>query len=154
MECVNGIPIFLRENPLGIALEFLGTEIFNVRGLIPGRKPQLRVENPPRCSVPECKNIVAKTNSNGKAYWRKYCHFHADARYKRKRNLIQKISGELMACQWSGCTFKIENGCQLDVDHIDGNRNNNDKSNLQILCANHHRVKTKLNGDNGNRYKN
>lgn len=32
--------------------------------------------------------------------------------------------------------------CQLDVDHIDGNHNNNDIGNLQTLCANCHRLKT------------
>lgn len=45
------------------------------------------------------------------------------------------------------CGFKPEHISQLDVDHIDGNRNNNDPSNLQTLCANCHRLKTHLNGD-------
>jgi 5-methylcytosine-specific restriction endonuclease McrA len=31
---------------------------------------------------------------------------------------------------------------QLDMDHIDGNRNNNDENNLMTLCANCHRLKT------------
>ena len=31
---------------------------------------------------------------------------------------------------------------QLDIDHIDGNKANNDKSNLMTLCANCHRLKT------------
>lgn len=34
--------------------------------------------------------------------------------------------------------------CQLDVDHIDNNHENNDPSNLQTLCANCHRLKTFL----------
>jgi hypothetical protein len=45
------------------------------------------------------------------------------------------------------CDFKPVHISQLDVDHIDGNRNNNDPSNLQTLCANCHRLKTYLNGD-------
>jgi 5-methylcytosine-specific restriction endonuclease McrA len=36
---------------------------------------------------------------------------------------------------------------QLDVDHIDGNRSNNELSNIQTLCANCHRLKTKQNQD-------
>jgi 5-methylcytosine-specific restriction endonuclease McrA len=37
--------------------------------------------------------------------------------------------------------------CQLDVDHIDGNRTNSKSSNLQTLCANCHRLKTHMNKD-------
>jgi len=37
--------------------------------------------------------------------------------------------------------------CQLDVDHIDGNHKNNEINNLQTLCANCHRLKTKLERD-------
>lgn len=47
------------------------------------------------------------------------------------------------------CSFKPVHPCQLDVDHIDGNHNNNDPSNLQTLCANCHRLKTWLNKDWG-----
>lgn len=46
------------------------------------------------------------------------------------------------------CNFIAEHICQLDIDHIDGNHNNNDESNLQTLCANCHRLKTHLNKDN------
>lgn len=45
------------------------------------------------------------------------------------------------------CGFIAEHRCQLDVDHIDGNHDNNQLSNLQTLCANCHRLKTHLNGD-------
>ena len=47
-------------------------------------------------------------------------------------------------CEWPGCTFVIEHKIQLDVDHKDGNRSNNDPSNVWTLCANHHRIKTKI----------
>lgn len=43
-------------------------------------------------------------------------------------------------CLW--CGFKPVWAGQLDMDHIDGNRLNNDVSNLQTLCANCHRLKT------------
>ena len=45
------------------------------------------------------------------------------------------------------CGFIAEHRAQLDVDHIDGNHQNNDPSNLQTLCANCHRLKTVLNED-------
>lgn len=45
------------------------------------------------------------------------------------------------------CGFIPEHICQLDIDHIDGNRENNDPDNLQTLCANCHRLKTFLSGD-------
>lgn len=45
------------------------------------------------------------------------------------------------------CGFKPVHKCQLDVDHIDGNHDNNEYSNLQTLCANCHRLKTYLNKD-------
>ena len=50
------------------------------------------------------------------------------------------------------CGFKPAHISQLDVDHIDGNRNNSDPSNLQTLCANCHRLKTHLNGDSRSNY--
>lgn len=40
------------------------------------------------------------------------------------------------------CGFVAEHPVQLDVDHIDGNHENNDSTNLQTLCANCHRLKT------------
>jgi 5-methylcytosine-specific restriction endonuclease McrA len=43
------------------------------------------------------------------------------------------------------CGFLPIHKCQLDVDHIDGNHNNNNPSNLQTLCANCHRLKTYVN---------
>jgi len=45
------------------------------------------------------------------------------------------------------CGFIPVHISQLDVDHIDGDRWNNDPSNLQTLCANCHRLKTHLSGD-------
>lgn len=47
----------------------------------------------------------------------------------------------------TSCGFIAVNACQLDIDHIDGNHNNNDPNNLQILCANCHRLKTWKNQD-------
>jgi len=40
------------------------------------------------------------------------------------------------------CGFIPKHKCQLDVDHIDENHDNNDPSNLKTLCANCHRLKS------------
>jgi hypothetical protein len=40
----------------------------------------------------------------------------------------------------------------MTVDHIDGNRYNNEMSNWQTLCHNCHILKTIRNKDNSNRY--
>ena len=40
------------------------------------------------------------------------------------------------------CGFVPINKCQLDVDHIDGDRGNSAFDNFQTLCANCHRLKT------------
>lgn len=45
------------------------------------------------------------------------------------------------------CGFIPEHSCQMDIDHIDGNSNNNDFSNFQVLCANCHRLKTYISQD-------
>lgn len=45
------------------------------------------------------------------------------------------------------CGFTPVHDCQLDVDHKDGDKSNNDPSNLQTLCANCHRLKTYLSKD-------
>ena len=45
------------------------------------------------------------------------------------------------------CGFKAIHRCQIDLDHIDGNHDNDNKENLQRLCANCHRLKTFLNKD-------
>lgn len=39
------------------------------------------------------------------------------------------------------CGFVPEHPCQLDVDHRDGNKANNDPANWQTLCSNCHRLK-------------
>jgi 5-methylcytosine-specific restriction endonuclease McrA len=40
------------------------------------------------------------------------------------------------------CGFIPEEICQLTIDHIDGNHDNDDPSNLQTLCHNCHVLKT------------
>lgn len=73
---------------------------------------------------PKYKSVCSscKSNSNRKRIYRSYV--------KNKCDL---------------CGFMAINKCQIDIDHIDGNHNNDSKENLQSLCANCHRLKTFLN---------
>lgn len=48
-------------------------------------------------------------------------------------------------CWWCGFTCVLPG--QLQVDHFDGDRTNNAKNNLWILCGNCHHMKTILAGD-------
>ena len=45
------------------------------------------------------------------------------------------------------CGFVPQHTCQLDVDHVDGNHDNNEPTNLRTLCANCHRLKTYMSRD-------
>lgn len=60
--------------------------------------------------------------------------------YRSRHAKIKKLHCEL-------CGFVAQHRSQLDVDHIDGNHQNNDIINLQTLCANCHRLKTQTNKD-------
>jgi 5-methylcytosine-specific restriction endonuclease McrA len=70
----------------------------------------------------------------------------------KKARVIEKKNRERPWSLFRGevcerCGFVPEHISQLDVDHKDGNKSNNDPSNLQTLCANCHRLKTYQNRD-------
>ena len=85
------------------------------------------------CAVEWCDN---KKKPRKGGYLRKYCTMHEKKPYTRNKK---------DHCEY--CGFKPIWIGQLDVDHVDGNHDNNDESNLQTLCANCHRLKTHLNDD-------
>jgi len=57
--------------------------------------------------------------------------------YFRENRYVKK-----MVCEAVGCEFVPIHSCQMDIDHIDGNRRNNSIENIQTLCATCHRLKT------------
>lgn len=59
----------------------------------------------------------------------------------------RKLYGHLKGERCEECGFVPIHSCQLDIDHVDADRSNNDPSNLRTLCANCHRLKTMINGD-------
>ena len=123
----------------------------------PGRKPQVRdMSVTPFCTA--CKvNHCATSTHEGKKYFRKYCHTCADKKYKDV-NTVREMSRVRTATRHAKfklkkmapctvCGFMPQVAAQMDWDHADGNRNNNDDSNLRLLCANCHRLKTWENND-------
>ena len=68
--------------------------------------------------------------------WDVYCYQCKKYSYKKNKK-----------DQCERCGFKPEWKGQLDVDHIDGNKHNNNLDNLMTLCANCHRLKTHMNRD-------
>jgi hypothetical protein len=74
-----------------------------------------------------------------------YCCRGCKEKSRRARNASPYRVYKKFICE--RCNFIPEHRCQLDVDHIDGNNKNNDPSNLITLCANCHRLKTRINGD-------
>jgi hypothetical protein len=117
----------------------------------------------PKCILPECNNHVGYHGSaKGKngiqtAKWKTFCNFH-------------RTIGKLEADQ-----FKLLRGCEnkygsvgisvpcagyhpvavsLTIDHYDGNKLNTDPSNVLVLCANCHNIKTQEHGNHLTRYGN
>ena len=95
-----------------------------------------------QCSYKGCLSDARKrgTSKLGFPTYRKYCNTHEKSHYKYKYRLAK----EAKCCS---CGFVPVHPCQLDVDHVDGNKHNNDIENLQTLCANCHRLKTHKNKD-------
>ena len=63
-----------------------------------------------------CVRKNAKKKTNGLENWQR-------AGYNKKQ-------------QCESCGFQAQHEVQLDVFHLDGNRNNNSYNNLKTLCAN------------------
>jgi len=94
------------------------------------------------CSFANCQSKAKKKGMSklGFPLYKKYCRKHDNDIYIHKYRLSKKDKCEL-------CGFVPKHSCQLDVDHIDGNKQNSSEENLQTLCANCHRLKTHIKQD-------
>lgn len=85
-----------------------------------------------------------KIRKDGSFSYKAHCSHCLDVKreYSRDRFKGSKSYRKNVKSSCERCGFIPEHICQLDVDHIDNNHNNDEESNLQTLCANCHRLKT------------
>ena len=91
------------------------------------------------CITEGCSNVQCLREKGRYRPYFKSCH-----RTRLKMTVPGREYRQFKGQECESCGFIAAHPCQLDVDHIDGNKANNDRSNLQTLCANCHRLKTHL----------
>lgn len=110
-----------------------------------------------KCAYKPCSKTFDKKRKD-KKYCSRRCKSRAsDLKNKRTSNRVKKLRKNHSSKVWiyrkylkdrcEVCGFIPMHVCQLDVDHIDGDHNNNDSENLRTVCANCHRLKTFINKD-------
>ena len=70
----------------------------------------------------------------------------AKLRYREHRRHI----GKWLECE--KCSWVATNKCQLDINHKDGDRFNNNQNNLEMICRNCHALETTIKKHFKNRY--
>jgi hypothetical protein len=98
-----------------------------------------------RCSFPGCNNTVGQHNSKSNKN-KQVC---AEHRGKRKHEVDRWKMSQGCANRDGKYDFQcvstdVINPVQLDINHIDGNNDNRDESNIECLCAMCHRLVTIL----------
>ena len=108
------------------------------------------------CDTEGCKSQQRKKHKrlDGTQCYSKYCSRCERIMYSGEvlKGVYRSESGEakfdyrsVKSDTCTKCGWVADDKCQLDVDHIDGDHSNNSLDNLQTLCANCHRLKTKIN---------
>jgi uncharacterized protein YlaI len=124
----------------------------------------MRKRNPinnyaPVCAYKDCTNKVGyhnvTTEKNGtiSVSWKNCCEPHRNERKLEVDNWkLQQGCSNVDAHHGFKCTATIMYPEQLDINHIDGNRKNNNPANKEILCKNCHARVTIQNKHHLNRY--
>ncbi len=116
----------------------------------------------PECAFPGCTHKVGfhkKISTGGpngpKWKWKMFCSAHRGIK-KHEVDTWKLGQGCANIDMHHGfpCTSHISSASQLDVNHIDGDRNNQDPSNLEILCKVCHQQVTMNSGHHLTRYNN
>jgi hypothetical protein len=113
----------------------------------------------PECSYPGCSNKVGyhkkyqKQDGSPGAKWKSCCEFHRTTQ-KSAVDIYKMKSGcsNVDAHHGFKCTTNVIGPEMIDINHIDGNRYNNEPSNLECLCKSCHSKVTKDNEHHLNRY--
>ena len=105
----------------------------------------------PICEIENCINVTAANpiKRDGTYTFQSKCWKHRSKKGVNGYRLSYRPYLAHKGSKCDRCGFMPEHEGQLDVDHIDGNHNNNDPNNLQTLCANCHRLKTITKGEFG-----
>ena len=64
-----------------------------------------------------------------------------------RRYIFEKYQNKCCLCDWSEVN-PFTNTIPLEVDHIDGNSDNNSEDNLRLICPNHHSLTSTYRGAN------
>lgn len=100
------------------------------------------------CCIPGCgrgQQNKGRDQKSGKQRWGKYCQKHNEEAYNYNNGKYTRHKKKF--CERCGLNDVSIGSSILQVDHIDGNRNNNQASNLQTLCYGCHKTKTAVNKD-------
>lgn len=108
------------------------------------------VNTAPKCCIDGCDNYA---DNAGNGNYHKRCSMHHKRKYemnnwdykKYRKDYCENIDSRL----GFKCTTTIINPLwQIEVDHKDGDRTNNEPQNLQSLCSCCHKYKTMINEEN------
>jgi 5-methylcytosine-specific restriction endonuclease McrA len=112
----------------------------------------------PKCAMPGCCNLVAYHKKKGTNFkWKMFCEPHRDpAQLKGEADRWKLSQGCSNTDAHHGfkCTSHITDASQLDINHIDGDRRNQEPDNLEILCKVCHQRVTVDNYHHTTRYTN
>ena len=120
---------------LGMSKSAITQKAFKLKISLAFPKSIINLNERPRCKICKERPVASHgINRRNQKVFKSTCNRCRHNTYqKHKKTYCEK------------CGFVPTVPSQLDVDHIDGNKTNNEITNLQTLCANCHRLKTALN---------
>ena len=95
-----------------------------------------------KCSLPNCNNRVGE---HKKGNPKQFCEPHRKQRKKEVDNFKMTTGCQNQSGQYGGipCNCIILDPSQLEINHINGHNSDRRDENVEVLCANCHRLATK-----------